>query len=116
MSVRSISTNPIQVATANPNRHSITVQLIPKSIAAGNTGFVYGKFGSAPVASATSNTWDFVLNAGALDGSNLYEAAGAAHLKMDLWLIADTADQQVNVVERSLFPVPAASDSGAAAA
>jgi hypothetical protein len=84
--------------------------MLPTAFAAGNTGKVYGKFGSAPVASDTSNTWDFVLTAGAADGVNLYEAAGEAVQEEDLWLVADTASQKVNVVERWLkeLPVPVA--------
>ena len=75
------------------------MQLIPSSIVAGNTGLVYGKWGSAPVADPNSNTWDFVLNAGAVDGANLYETRDVAKQQQDLWLISDTANQQVNVVE-----------------
>ena len=76
--------------------------MLPTSIAAGNTGLIFGKFGSAPVASATSNTWDFVLNSGAADGSNFYDATDKAFNQQDLWLISDTAAQVVSVVETSL--------------
>lgn len=79
--------------------------MLPNSIAAGNTGLIYGKFGSAPVASATSNSWDFVLNSGAADGSNFYDASDKAYNQQDLWLVSDTAAQEVNVVETSL-PLP----------
>lgn len=102
MARRSIGLNPVQVATRNTRRHQITVQMLPNSIAAGNVGLVYGKFGSAPVATPESNTWDFVLNSGAADGSNFYDANDDAFNKQDLWLVADTADQIVNVVETSL--------------
>lgn len=76
--------------------------MLPNSIAAGNTGLVYGKFGSAPVADPNSNSWDFVLNPGAADGSNFYDATDKAFTQEDLWLISDTAAQIVNVVETSL--------------
>lgn len=76
--------------------------MLPTSIAAGNTGLIYGKFGSAPVASVTSNTWDFVLNSGAADGSNFYDATDKAFNQQDVWLISDTADQVASVVETSL--------------
>ena len=102
----SIGVNPVQVAVRNVRRHQITVQLLPTSQVAGNTGLVYGKFGSAPVASITSNTWDFVLNSGAADGSNFYDATDKAFNIQDLWLIADTASQIVNVIETSLPPEP----------
>lgn len=99
MSLAIIGQEPVQVAFQNPNRFQLTVQLIPSSIIAGNTGLVFGKWGSAPKADINSNTWDFVLNAGAVDGTNLYETRDDAYLKKDLWLISDTASQQVNVVE-----------------
>jgi len=100
MSILTIGIEPKQVAYLNKNRFQISVQLIPSSIVAGNTGLVYGKFGSAPKADINSGTWDFVLNPGAVDGSNLYESKDKAHVDKDLWLISDTANQQVNVVER----------------
>lgn len=115
MAQRSISTNPIQVAPRNPNRHSISVQLLPSSIVAGNTGLVYGKFGSAPQANINGNTWDFVLNAGAADGANLYETTDKAYDTQELWLVADTASQVVNIVERSIPGKAAETPSGAAA-
>lgn len=103
MAKRLIGTEPVQVATRNTRRHQITVQMLPNSIAAGNLGLVYGKFGSAPVASLDSNTWDFVLNSGAADGSNFYDASDKAFIQQDLWLISDIADQYVNVVETSFL-------------
>jgi hypothetical protein len=115
MSARTIGTEPIQVAPANPNRAYISVQLLPNNIAAGNTGLVFGKFGSAPKADINSNSWDFVLNAGAADGDNLFEARDEALLKQELWIIADTAAQVVNVVERSKFATGSTPQSGAAA-
>ena len=109
MARRVIGTTPVQVATRNTRRHQITVQMLPNSIEAGNTGLIYGKFGSAPVATPGSNSWDFVLNSGAADGSNFYDATDKAYNEQDLWLISDTADQVVNVVETSLpTPAPAA--------
>jgi len=97
-----IGTEPINAAPNNPNRFSISAQFVPSSIIAGNTGLVYGKWGSAPAAVITSNTWDFVLNAGATDGSNLFEAAGVNCRKEALWLVSDTAGQVVNIVERNV--------------
>lgn len=102
MARRLIGVTPVQVATRNTRRHQITVQMLPNSIAAGNIGLVYGKFGSAPVATPESNSWDFVLNSGAADGSNFYDATDKAYNQQDLWLVSDTADQVVNVVETSL--------------
>jgi len=102
MANRIIGLDHEQVAPRNPNRHSISVQLIPSSIVAGNTGLIFGKFGSAPVANINSNANDFVLNAGAADGANLYETTDKAYDTQELWLISDTAGQIVNVVERSV--------------
>lgn len=110
-----IGTDHVQVAPRNPQRHSISVQMIPSSIAAGNTGLVYGKFGSAPVANVNSNANDFVLNAGAADGANLYETTDRAYDLQELWLVSDTAGQVVNVVERSIPGKTEQPPSGAAA-
>jgi hypothetical protein len=115
MSQRIISTEPIQVAFSNPRRFQLTVQLIPSSIIAGNSGLVYGKWGSAPKADINSNTWDFVLNAGAVDGTNLYETRDKSVLIQDLWLIADTTNQIVNLIEVEVREDVPASPSGAAA-
>ncbi len=115
MSQRIIGTEPAQVAPRNPNRHSIAVQMIPSSIVAGNTGLIYGKFGSAPQANINGGTWDFVLNAGAADGSNLYETTAQAWDQQELWLVSDTAGQLVNITERSITPPAITTPSGAAA-
>lgn len=115
MASRTVGLTPLQIAPRNPRRAYISVQLLPNNIAAGNTGLVYGKFGSAPVASLSSNTWDFVLNAGAADGDNLYQARDTALISEELWIISDTADQIINVVERSQPVSPIAAGSEAAA-
>lgn len=97
-----IGTEPVQVARYNPIRRVLAVQYFPSSIIAGNIGLIFGKFGSAPKADATSNTWDFMLNPGAADGTNIGETALEAPMKEDLWLVSDTADQIVNVDERNI--------------
>ena len=116
MSAVTVGTEPIQAALRNDRRHSLTVQLLPNNISAGNTGLVFGKFGSAPYPSLESNSWDFVLNAGALDGTNVYMASDSAIVTQELWLVSDTAWQRVNVVERQLPAAPSPGPSGAAAA
>lgn len=92
----------MQVAPRNQRRHSITVQLLPNNIAAGNTGLVFGKFGSAPTPTLESNNWDFVLNAGAADGANFYGTRDFSLVTEELWLASDTAGQIVNVIEQSM--------------
>lgn len=96
-----IGTTPVQVAWRNPNRVSLSVQFTPSSIIAGNTGLIFGKWGSAPVASTSSNSWDFLLNSGAADGTNIDQTREEAQEKGDLWLVSDTAAQEVNIVEVS---------------
>lgn len=96
----SIGTNPVQAARPNINRLSLSVQYLPAGIIAGNIGLIYGKFGSAPKADPLSNTWDFILNPGATEGTNLDESLAKAPLTEDLWLISDTADQIVSLTER----------------
>ncbi len=97
-----IGTSPIQVAWYNPKRFSLLAEFLPSSIVAGNTGLIFGKFGSAPKADINSNTWDFVLNPGSSNGSNMNEDMLEAPEKGDLWLISDTAGQIVNLVERNV--------------
>ena len=94
-----VGTEVKSVAWQNPRRVALSVQMIPSSIVATNTGLVYGKFGSYPVADINSPTWDFVLNPGASDGTNLYETRDSALIKQPLFLISDTSSQEVNVVE-----------------
>jgi len=100
MSRLTIGTEPVQAARPNPIRLSLAVQFLPTGVIAGNTGLIYGKFGSAPKADPLSNTWDFVLNAGATDGTNLDESLTKAPITEDLWLVSDTANQIVSLVER----------------
>lgn len=85
-------------------RFSLVVEFIASSIIAGNTGKIYGKFGGPPVASDNSNTWDFLLNAGSVDGTNINESQTVAPDKRDLWLVSDTATQIINIVERNVPP------------
>lgn len=102
MSVLTVGTNPVQVSFANPKRLRLVAQMLPVSVAAGNANAqIYGKWGSAPKADATSNTWDFVLVPGASDGTNTSGLAGADARKEDLWLIGSTTGLQVNVSEDS---------------
>ena len=89
----------MQIALRNTQRAVLTVEMLPNSIQAGNTGLIFGKFGSAPVASLSSNTWDFVLNSGATGGVNVYQSRDMALIQQELWLISDTAAQEINVVE-----------------
>lgn len=99
MARRTQGISPLQVATRNTERAVLTAEMLPTSIAAGNTGLIFGKFGSAPVASLTSNSWDFVLNSGSTGGVNVFQSRDKALITQDLWLVSDTAAQEVNVVE-----------------
>lgn len=97
-----VGTTPKQASWLNAKRFSLTVQFVPSSVIAGNTGLIFGKWGSAPVADLNSNTWDFVLNPGAADGTNLDKSMAEAPDKGSLWLVSDTADQVVNLVEENI--------------
>ena len=101
MARRRVGILPVQVLLSNQQGSRVvgTVEMLPTSIVAGNTGLIFGKFGSAPVASLTSNTWDFVLNSGSTGGTNAYQANDRAPNQQDLWIVSDTADQEVNVIE-----------------
>lgn len=95
------------VSGYNPKRKTLSVQLLPSSLVAANTGNVFGKWGSAPKADFSSNSWDFVLNAGSTDGTNLDESQAQAPRKDSLWLTADTAGQIVNINEQNVEATPA---------
>lgn len=105
----------VQVAPRNNRRLSVSVEYVSDSVIAGNNAKIYGKFGSPPVASDESNSWDFVLNPGAIDGSNQGQSLPEAPNKDELWLIASAAGQIVNVVERHIDADPAPLSSGVAA-
>ncbi len=94
------------VAPRSPNRLSLSVEFVAASVIAGNTGLIYGKFGSAPNATIVSNSWDFVLNPGSIDGTNQNQNLPKAPNTDELYLISDTAGQVVNVVERYLDGTP----------
>lgn len=94
-----VGTEPVQIAWYNPKRKKLIIQFLPASIFSGNTGLVFLKRGSAPVASLTSNSWDAVLNSGSTDGENIDEANPKADYIGDVWLVSDTAGQIVNVSE-----------------
>lgn len=105
MSIRTIGTDPIQVAYSNPKRLKLVVQMLPQSLAAGNANEeIFGKWGSAPSNNLAHNTWDFVLVPGAADGTNLSGLKDASVKKEDLWLIGSTTGLQVNITEEDEKP------------
>lgn len=110
-----VGTSHVQVAPRNNRRLSVSVEYISDAVIATNNAKIYGKFGSAPVASDESNSWDFVLNPGAIDGSNQSQSLPEAPNKDDLWLIASAAGQVINVVERYIDDAATPRNSGAAA-
>ncbi len=110
-----VGTDHVQVAPHNAQRLSLSIEFISDSVIAGNTGKVYGKFGSAPQVGVDSNSWDFVLNPGAIDGTNQGQSLPSAPNKEEVYLISDTAGQVLNVVERSLNDSAPPKVSGAAA-
>jgi len=97
-----VGTDHVQVAPRNDRRLSLSVEYVSDAVIATNNAKIYGKFGSAPVASDDSNSWDFVLNPGAIDGTNQNQSLPEAPNKEEVWLIASATGQIINVVERSL--------------
>lgn len=97
-----VGTTPIQLAWSNPRRKKWEAEFLPASIIAGNTGKVYIKRGSAPVASDTSNTWDHVLNSGAAVGDNIDDSSPESPWKGAIYAVSDTADQVLTFLETEI--------------
>jgi len=101
-----VGVEPVQLAYGNPKRKRWIMQFLPTSIEAGNTGLIYVKRGSAPAASAGSNTWDQVLNSGSGAGDNMDDAQPECPWKGDVWAISDTAGQVITILETNVEEKP----------
>jgi len=110
-----VGTDPIQVAPRNDRRFSLSVEYVSDSVIATNNAKVYLKFGSPPVASDTSNTWDEVLNPGAIAGTNQSGTQKKAPLTQECWVVSSASGQILNVNERLVVEEGNGSPSGAAA-
>ncbi|MDD5431011.1 MAG: hypothetical protein PHP03_02190 [Candidatus Pacebacteria bacterium] len=94
-----VGTTPVQLAWANPKRKFWSVEFIPASVIAGNTGLIYLKRGSAPSADINSNSWDTVLKAGDQEADNKDGAQPECPYKGAVYAVSDTADQIINLQE-----------------
>lgn len=94
-----IGTTPLQVLRPNSQRATLDIVFVPSSIIAGNTGLIYGKVHTPPRASATADTWDFVINSGSSYSLKLLQGDPAHLVKSEIWLVSDTAGQIVTVTE-----------------
>lgn len=97
-----VGTLPKQIAWYNLKRRMWELQFLPASIIATNTGKIYIKRGSAPKADDNSNTWDYLLNAGASVGDNVDNQQKESPWKGDVWVISDTADQVCTIEESNI--------------
>lgn len=95
----SVGTSPVIIANGNASRTSVTITVLPSSIASGNTGVVYVLKGGAPTATAGSPASGDALS----QGSQWVEAgqySGDPNVfKGQVWAVADTAAQQITVDE-----------------
>ena len=93
---------PKQIMFRNKKRRKWELQFLPSSIIAGNTGKIYVKRGSAPVANDNSNTWDHLLNAGSSVGDNVSDQQEKSPWLDDVWAISDTTDQVCTLEESNI--------------
>lgn len=101
-----IGTTPVQLAWANNKRRKWELQFIPSSIINTNTGKIYVKRGSAPKADDASNTWDNVLNPGAVVGDNLDDSQEKSPWLGDIWAVSDTSGQICTFEEYNIQETP----------
>lgn len=94
-----IGTSPVQALRPNSIRAGREVVFLPSSIIAGNTGLVFAKYGGPPGDTGTPVNTDITLNAGASLSEKIADGYPPQHVREELWLVSDTADQIVVVNE-----------------
>lgn len=101
-----VGTAPIQLLHPNINRIRWTVQYTPSSIASGNTGRIFIGRGFIPNATVGDSNQGDVLNAGAgIEEKKAYQT-DTLPWKGNIWIVSDTASQQVTFDEQSEVPAP----------
>lgn len=96
-----IGTSAIQLLHPNVNRVRWTLSFTPSSIASGNTGKIFVGRGFIPIATVGDANQGDVLNAGASIEEKKVYAEDSQPYKGPIWIISDTASQQVTVDEQS---------------
>ena len=88
-----------EVLRPNTKRVGFEITFIPSSIIAANTGLVYHKTGGPPSSLTKSGNYDGVMNSGASVSRNIEVGDSEQVVKGSQWIVSDTADQIVSVLE-----------------
>ncbi len=95
-----VGTSAIQLLHPNANRTRWTLTFTPSSIAAGNTGKIFVGRGFVPIATVGDANQGDVLNAGSsIEEKKSYKEDDQPY-KGAVWIISDTASQQITVDEQ----------------
>lgn len=104
-----IGTTPQLIFPAQKSRVRWTIEFMPASIVAGNTGKVFVARGFVPNAVVGDPNQGDVLNAGASIEEKKQYADDSLPYKGSIWVVADTANQQCTIDET----LASETDSGA---
>lgn len=94
-----VGTDPIQVLRPNPKRTGFEIVFLPVAIIATNTGLIFHKTGAPPSKTVAGENYDGVLTDGSVQPRFLANGDSKHAVKSEQWLISDTANQVVTVLE-----------------
>jgi len=94
-----VGTTPVLALNPNKNRTAWSVTMIPKTIEVSNTGSVFVGRGFQPKGEVGSPQQGEVLQQGAEIGEEQRFEKDTSVFKGQVWVVADTADQVVEVYE-----------------
>lgn len=96
-----VGTDPVLLAQDNPNRTSVSVSMIPSSIAAANTGVVYIGKGFPPSAVIGAPSSGDPISQGSQFAETEQFVNDPSVFRGQIWAVADTAGQLIVVDETS---------------
>ena len=94
-----VGTSPVLLANARQSRSSISVTVLPSSVASGNTGVVYVQKDAPASASSGSPVSGDALTQGSQWAETGQYASDPNVFRGQLWAVSDTAGQVVTVDE-----------------
>tara|TARA_Y100000310_G_scaffold77974_1_gene74536 strand:- start:1814 stop:2134 length:321 start_codon:yes stop_codon:yes gene_type:complete len=95
-----VGTAAVLVFNENSNRTGVTIQMYPTGVASGNTGTVAVGKGFQPSTTVGAPNAGLILNAGATFIESK-DSEGLPVFKGQIWVISDSASQQLFVEETS---------------
>ncbi|HRY62687.1 MAG TPA: hypothetical protein P5056_02880 [Candidatus Paceibacterota bacterium] len=97
-----IGTEAKQILAANPKRKRWELQMIPQSIEAGNTGYIYIGKGYPPSTNSDSMAKDAILSDGASVGDNVDALLEKCPYTGAVWAVATIAAQVCTLFEENI--------------